>query len=404
MPSQVTFERLLAGSPLRRRSYAVLTALVLLVVLLFAAWMNLRNLGGLSSDVIVVFLKALAASAALSFVPIAVLWYLDRRERESRWLVLVAVLWGAVIATGLALPLNNAILRAIHGWVRANPQVTTRLGADATLLIGAPIAGPLNEEITKGLGIVALLLLMRSEFDNMRDGFIYGALVGLGFNLLEAPLYVAQNYAEFGVLTYGLQLGGRFALLGFGGHALYSGLFGAFLGLGRQTRRAWLRWVLGLVGLLVAMLPHALNNGLGLILIGSGVVPPDAEIQPPTPQPFLPTLLIRSIMELIIFSPFLALLAVLLWRSGAWERRVIREELASEVGGAVTPEEYAAIQRDGIFRTRRIPARARRRMSALVMAQNELAFRKRHVRIDGGDADGDALAQAWRAEIAQLRE
>jgi RsiW-degrading membrane proteinase PrsW (M82 family) len=404
MPSQVTFERLLAGSPLRRRSYAVLTALVLLVVLLFAAWMNLRNLGGLSSDVIVVFLKALAASAGLSFVPIAVLWYLDRRERESRWLVLVAVLWGAVIATGLALPLNNAILRAIHSWVRANPQVTTRLGADATLLIGAPIAGPLNEEITKGLGIVALLLLMRSEFDNMRDGFIYGALVGLGFNLLEAPLYVAQNYAEFGVLTYGLQLGGRFALLGFGGHALYSGLFGAFLGLGRQTRRAWLRWVLGLVGLLVAMLPHALNNGLGLILIGSGVVPPDAEIQPPTPQPFLPTLLIRSIMELIIFSPFLALLAVLLWRSGAWERRVIREELASEVGGAVTPEEYAAIQRDGIFRTRRIPARARRRMSALVMAQNELAFRKRHVRIDGGDADGDALAQAWRAEIAQLRE
>jgi hypothetical protein len=29
---------------------------------------------------------------------------------------------------------------------------------------------------------------------------------------LEAALYVAQNYAEHGVATYGLQLGARYAL------------------------------------------------------------------------------------------------------------------------------------------------------------------------------------------------
>jgi hypothetical protein len=46
----------------------------------------------------------------------------------------------------------------------------------------------------------------------------------------------------------------------------------------------------------------------------------------------------------------------------------------------VTPEEYAAIQRDRIFRTRRVDRVDRRRSAALVNAQNELAFRKRYVR------------------------
>ena len=44
---------------------------------------------------------------------------------------------------------------------------------------------------------------------------------------------------------------------------------------------------------------------------------------------------------------------VALQRSGKWERRVIEEQLVDEVGGAVTPEEYAAIQRDRIFDTPR---------------------------------------------------
>ena len=36
--------------------------------------------------------------------------------------------------------------------------------------------------------------------------------------------------------------------------------------------------------------------------------------------------------QLTLFLPFLLLSAIALWRSGVWERRVIREELAEEVG------------------------------------------------------------------------
>ncbi len=52
------------------------------------------------------------------------------------------------------------------------------------MIVAAPLAGPIVEETTKGAGVLLLFLLRRSEFDDVRDGFIYGALVGIGFNFL----------------------------------------------------------------------------------------------------------------------------------------------------------------------------------------------------------------------------
>lgn len=398
-------EYLLDGSPLRRRSYAALVALALLAAVIFGACMTLLVFTGLRPDVLQVFLTGVAVAAIASLIPVVILWFLDRRERESPWLFAVAFLWGAVIATGLALPLNNAILRSVEAWLQGNPGVAEYLGPDAALLIGAPIAGPLVEEVTKGLGVVALFLLLRAEFDNVRDGLIYGALVGAGFNCLEAPLYVAQGYAEYGFAPWGLQFGGRFALFGLAGHAMYTGVFGALLGLARQTRRAWLRYAAPLAGLLLAIGAHAFNNALGLLITialrAAGEEPP--EPGPPPNISFIEGWTQRSVIDLILFFPMLLLLAVLVWRSGVWERRTIREQLADEVGGAVTPEEYARIERDGIIRTRRIDRLDRRRSAAIVNAQNELAFRKWRMAAAGGDPERDPLVQGWRRRIAELR-
>ncbi len=82
-----------------------------------------------------------------------------------------------------------------------------------------------------------------------------------------------------------------------------------------------------------------------------------------------------------------------------WERRTIREELASEGPPVVTPEEMEAINRDGVFRTRRVTRGDGGRSAAIVRAQHELAFRKRRVRIEGNDP----LVTRWRAELARLR-
>src|SRR5688572_30530422 len=192
------FDRLLLNSRLRRPRVAAVVCAALALVVIAVALVFLDFFSGLRPDIAVVFFAALAGSTTMSIVPLAVLWFLDRRERETPWLFAVAFLWGAFIATGLALPLNSAILHAAAAWVARNPLVGEALGPDAALMIGAPIAGPIVEEVTKGLGLIALFALLRAEFDNMRDGFVYGALIGLGFTWFEAPLYVAQAYAQFG--------------------------------------------------------------------------------------------------------------------------------------------------------------------------------------------------------------
>ncbi|MGH8657130.1 MAG: PrsW family intramembrane metalloprotease [Gammaproteobacteria bacterium] len=404
---QVQLNRILMGSPLRRRGFALGTIISLLLLLAFAGMIFSLTFSSIRPDTASVFWRSMCATSVLTLVPLAILWWLDRRERESLWLLAAAFLWGGVIATSLALPLNSAILAGIAQWVAKNPAVELTLGADAALMIGAPIAGPLVEEITKGLGLILLFFLLRAEYDNMRDGFIYGAVVGTGFNWFEAPLYVAQGYAEYGDAPWELQLGARFALFGMGGHALYSGLFGAFLGLARQTRRWFVRYSAPLVGLLLAISAHALNNLLPMAVtlakVAAGELPPTESTGPLPDVGLLEAWASVSLMNLIVFLPFVVLVLFLLWRSGRWERKVILEELANERADTVTAEEYEDIQRDGVFRTRRIATVDRRQSAALVNAQHELAFRKRRVCDRGGNPEADPVVKSWREEVRRLR-
>lgn len=81
------------GSPLRRpavarRVTAILSAAFLLslaIILLVALSMN--------TGAAAVFGQGLVLAALLSVVSVAVLRFLDRRERESPWLFAIAILW-----------------------------------------------------------------------------------------------------------------------------------------------------------------------------------------------------------------------------------------------------------------------------------------------------------------------
>jgi protease PrsW len=136
---------------------------------------------------------------------------------RTPWLFAAAFLWGGFIATALALPFNTVFFSLVDRWVIQHPIVSALLGPDAVLMLAAPISAPIAEEIAKALGVLLIFWLLRAEFDNMRDGIVYGALVGVGFNWFEVALYVAQGYAENGVAPYGSQLGSRYALFGLGG-------------------------------------------------------------------------------------------------------------------------------------------------------------------------------------------
>ncbi len=394
------------ASPLRQPRVARAFAVAISLLLLIAALIICAVVGGLGSAAARVFMTALVWSSLLSVLPLLVLWYLDRRERESAWLFAAAFLWGGLIATTISIPVNTTVIYVISQWLEGNAALKEMLGPEAALMIGAPLSAPLVEETAKGIGIVLLFWLMRSEYDNVRDGFVYGALVGAGFNWFESALYVQQNFVQFGAAPYGFQLGARYAWLGLAGHAMFSGIFGASLGLARATHNRLVRYCAPLVGLVVAVIAHAWNNSLPLVFAiassRAGEAPPTESVAPPDVG-LLETMFSASISNLVIFLPFVLLLAWIIRRSGEAERTVIREELASEVGSCITRDEYAAICADGRYRTRRVDARNKTASAALVNAQSELAFRKRRLADRGYDAELDPVVAGWRAEIATLR-
>jgi hypothetical protein len=109
------------------------------------------------------------------------------------------------------------------------------------------------------------------------------------------------------------------------------------------------------VGIALAVAAHVLNNALPLLStladVSSSQGPPQQEA--PVAMGFIKTFVDATLIQVTIYWPLILLMAIAVWRSGVWERRVIREQLTDEVGRAVTANEYRDVLRDGIFRTRR---------------------------------------------------
>jgi hypothetical protein len=110
------------------------------------------------------------------------------------------------------------------------------------------------------------------------------------------------------------------------------------------------------------------------------------------------------LLQLGIFLPFVTIIGLALWRGGLKERRVIREELAEELGLTISERELKEIEADRLLRTRRIDRSRPELSAALVTAEHELAFRKRRLRDEGIDPERDRVTAAWREDIRRLRE
>ena len=143
------------------------------------------------------------------------IYLLDLYEREPMSLVLGALVWGAVAATALSGIANE-------GW----GLVVAKLGGPVFAAEWtAALTAPFVEETLKAAGVVLIYLIARDEMDDVMDGFVYGAMCGLGFAIVEDVFYFV---AIFGGTPGGVLAGFyvRIVSSGFYGHVLYTGLAG----------------------------------------------------------------------------------------------------------------------------------------------------------------------------------
>lgn len=401
-----SFQRALMGSPLRTTRGGCTFFVGMGLLLMFALLGHVFLWAFAPIPGLAVALLGMLQALVVSIPALLVLWYLDRRERESIWVLLGMVFWGAVIGTGI-----SSIFNSIFG-VGAFLVLALLTGGSEEIasiggtLLTAAVAAPLVEETAKGFGVLLVFWLLRAEFDNARDGIIYGGLIGVGFGIAEFGLYLMNLYLEEQQLLWLDLLALRLPFFGLNSHMLWTALVGAGVGYlihSPQGRRN----LQPLVALyLLAIIGHALNNSVGLLIIAVLLeVFGYNGAQSNTLASFLAAWFSSMTLNLTLqFIPYLTLI-ILLVQTARWERRVIREQLAPEIGTPhVTATEFQLIEREPPFGVRRIPGYSRRDSRALVNAQNELAFRKWQVQRAGNDPEQDALVAAWRADIVARRQ
>jgi RsiW-degrading membrane proteinase PrsW (M82 family) len=105
--------------------------------------------------------------------------HLDIFEQQSRATFVLAFAWGGLGAVYLAIPANDAIF-----------SLASKLGSpEFKGTWGAAIAGPTTEEFLKTAGIVLLVLVARTQFLTPLSVVATGAMVGLGFQIVENVVY-----------------------------------------------------------------------------------------------------------------------------------------------------------------------------------------------------------------------
>jgi protease PrsW len=230
---------------------------------------------------------------------------IDLYEREPLRYVVPVFVWGFTVAVVASLVFNTIFSFTLS-------TVTSRGITDfLTTVVGAPII----EECSKGFALLLIFFIAYAarrrsglvEFAGVMDGIVYGSAVGFGFAIAEDILYGVQFGAETFVVR---RIFGGFA------HAAFTSLTGIGIGFIPFVHRTVLKPIPPLLGLLGAILLHAIFN-------------------------FTATVFGALAYVVMFFVILLYLLIIVVWLTV--ERRTIRAELRDETGRTITSDEYAIL-------------------------------------------------------------
>jgi protease PrsW len=322
---------------------------------------------------------AFLATLFFGFVPMflfaAILYWLDRYEKEPIPLLIGVFAWGMIVAAGGAYVLNTLFGIGV--------SVITGSEALSDLTTGS-ISAPFVEEGLKGLAVLLVFLIFRREFDSVLDGIIYAGIVALGFAATENTLYIWRGYEANGWSGLLALVGIRVILVGWQ-HPVYTAFTGMGLAIARNQRSPLVKILAVLGGWGLAMFAHSVHNTLasftsvenGTCLIG---------------------LFLDWLGVLFIFL-------IILWANWIERHNIIRHLKAELEAGIISAAQYqtaSSAWRQGFAR---ITALFNGKFSAtnrFYQVIGELAHKKRQLLKLGDEGGNQAMIQHYRAELAQL--
>lgn len=348
-------------------------AIVSTLALLGLGFITLVMIGALNTGLPGLLVGIIMAAIPVPFYVAAALW-VDRYEKEPKWMLGAAFLWGATGAVFFAF-IFNSINGAIFGAMG---------GQGAAELGGSVISAPFVEELAKAVALFLFFFWKKDEFDNVIDGVIYAAMVGLGFAMTENVSYYGAALQQHGV-------GGTFFVRGIlapFSHPLFTAMTGIGLGIARETTKKPLQLLAPVAGLSLAMGLHAtwnLSANFGGAFLG--------------------------VYILVMVPTFFAVVGLVLYAQGR-ERRIIRANLIPYVQtGHLSPVDLEALCRFG-GRMRTLSAAMSaggmsgwRREARFQQAASELAFHRWRTErgISRGMEDYTAREAEYLRVIAECR-
>ncbi|WP_193106377.1 PrsW family intramembrane metalloprotease [Brachybacterium sp. FME24] len=251
-------------------------------------------------------LVAFTAALVPVAIVLAAVWWLDRYTPQPRISLVYAFIWGAVGSVALTFVIGGPFTT----WIM--PSEPSEITAS---FLGAVVQAPVIEEAMKCAGMIGLLIWGRRYIAGPIDGVVYAALIAGGFAFTENIIYFGSSFHQAQAAGEVAGFWQTFFLRGVlspFAHVSFTGLCGLGLGIAAERRSPMLYFGLGIGGLSLGMILHALWNGSTFFL------PVDPE------NPLGGFLRYYVSVQVPIFVILVAIVLFLRLR----ERRILRRQLA----------------------------------------------------------------------------
>jgi protease PrsW len=321
---------------------------------------------------------AFLVSLFFGFVPMflfaAFVNWLDRYEKEPKLLLGAAFLWGAVIAAGGAFILNTAFGIGIYALT----------GSEGAAEFGTTsIVAPIIEESLKGLAVLIVFLMFRSEFDSVLDGIVYAAITAMGFAAVENVLYIYRNgYLESGWGGLWTLVLVRVILVGWM-HPFFTSFTGIGLAVARMSRNLLVKVIAPPAGYLIAVTAHAFHNTFSGLIGGFG------------------GFVAGTFVDYLGYG---AMLIFIIWMI-AFERNILKRNLRDEVtNGLISAKQYDSAT--SFFQTNAhlaaLTSGTYRATARFYQVCGELAHKKEQLAKLGDEGGNTKIIENLRAELIRL--